>query len=367
MKNLDLREQVGQLMIMGFDGVVMSAKLRTTLHTLQPGGIILFARNIREPRQTWELLREARSTVPSPMFLCVDMEGGTVDRLRDVIAPAPSVADVVGAGNRPLFRKHGRIIGEECCTLGFNTDFAPVFDLALPASRPVLTSRTVSPDPHETVIYAREFLRGLRDAHVLGCGKHFPGLGEGKLDSHKHLPAIMKPWKQLWDEDLYPYRALHKQLPFVMIAHAAYPAVTRDRTPASLSRKWIGEILRRKVGYKGLIVTDDLDMGGVQAAAPIGEAAVQTIKAGADVFLVCQSEYSAWQAYEAVYLEAERDRRFARLVAEAAAHVMAAKRKLPALTRKVPAPGEQAMDRLRRQIWEISEELRLVKVAGANA
>ena len=112
---------------------------------------------------------------------------------------------------------------------------------------------------------------------------------------------IDKPWKRLWNEDLLPYRELPRHLPFVMVAHAAYPQVTGDRTPASLSKKWMSEVLRKKIGYRGLIITDDLDMGGVLAAASIEDAAVETLRAGADMFLVCQKEESVWRAFEAVY------------------------------------------------------------------
>ncbi|MFB3918061.1 MAG: beta-N-acetylhexosaminidase [Terriglobales bacterium] len=370
----DLRAQVGQLLIMGFDGVEPSSKLRTTLETLQPGGVILFARNIREPRQTWDLLHECQQCVEQPMFLCVDMEGGTVDRLRDVVAPAPSVADVMSAPPSPaqrakvgnLFREHGRVIGCEVRALGFNTDFAPVVDLGFEASRSVLTTRTASADPKQTVAYAHEFLRGLRDAHVLGCGKHFPGLGEANLDTHRELPAINKPWKRLWEEDLFPYRALHRQMPFIMVAHAAYPQVTKDRTPASLSRKWISDILRRKIGYRGLIVSDDLEMGGVLAAADIGKAAVSTLKAEADIFLVCHSEHAVWEAYHAVLAEAERDRRFARRIAEAAKRVRALKSKSREVKHHVPAPDERVVEKLRRQVWELGEEVRLARVAAGE-
>jgi beta-N-acetylhexosaminidase len=354
--SLDLRHHVGQLLIMGFDGTAMSSKLRTTLQSLQPGGVILFARNITGAGQTWELLRACRRSLDVPPFLCVDMEGGTVDRLKNVLAPAPSAADAYATGNRKVFRRHGRIIGGEVCALGFNTDFAPCVDLAFPPSNKVLGSRVVSADPDETVAYAREFLRGLKDAHVLGCLKHFPGLGEANLDTHHELPAIDKSWKRLWAEDLHPYRALARQAAFVMIAHAAYPAVTRDRTPASISKKWIGEVLRKKVGYRGLAITDDLEMGGVQAAASVGEAAVETIKAGADIFLACHSEKVVWETCEAVYKAAERDRRFARKVTAAANRVVAFKKKSAEVKRHVPEPGAETLDRLRRELWEFAEE-----------
>src|SRR5512146_2056261 len=364
---LDIREQVGQTLLMGFDGQECSAKLRSTLSSLQPGGIILFARNIASAQQTWTLLHDCARAVATPMFLCVDMEGGTVDRLKDVIAPAPAAAEVAATGNRTAFRLHGRVIGDEVRALGFNTDFAPVVDLGFEPSRRVLTSRTVSADPKETIAYAREFLRGLKDAGVLGCGKHFPGLGEANLDTHRELPAVAKTSARLFKEDLQPYRALHRQMPFIMVAHAAYPEVTKDRTPASLSRKWIEGILRKRIGYRGLIISDDLEMGGVQKAAPIEEAAVQTIAAGADIFLVCHNAEYVWRSYEAVLNRAERDRRFARRVAESAARVMAFKRRARELKHHAPMPTQETVDRLRRELWEFAEDVRLAQASGARA
>jgi beta-N-acetylhexosaminidase len=363
--SLELRRQVGQLLIMGFDGTTVSARLRLMLATLCPAGVILFKRNIEEATQTHALLREARKAVSNAMFLCVDMEGGTVDRLRDVIAPVPSVAEVAAASSKKLFRKHGRMIGAEVRALGFNTDFAPVLDLRFKASKKVLTSRTVSSGPREVRQYAREFLRGLRDANVLGSGKHFPGLGEANLDSHNELPSIAKSWKRLWIEDLLPYRELRRELPFVMVAHATYPEVTGDQGPASLSKKWMSDILRKKISYRGLVITDDLDMGGVLAAAPIEDAAVETLRAGADMFLVCQKEDSVWRAFEAVFKQAESNKKFARLVSEKCKRVLLAKKKSPALkSRMPPAPTQKTVDRLRREIWEFSEEVRACTLAS---
>lgn len=355
------------MLIMGFAGTTVSARLRLTLATLCPG-VILFKRNIEEAAQTHALLREVQKVVSTPMFLSVDMEGGTVDRLRDVIAPVLSVSDVAVAGSKKLFRKHGRIIGEEVRALGFNTDFAPVLDLQFAASKSVLTSRTVSADPREAIAYAREFLRGLREANVLGCGKHFPGVGEANLDSHNELPSITKPLNRLWNEDLLPYRTLRRELPFVMVAHAAYPDVTGDRTPASLSKKWMSDILRKKIGYRGLIITDDLDMGGVLAAASIEDAALETLHAGADIFLVCQKEESVWRAFEAVYKKAESDRKFAGLVSQKAQRVLAAKKKSRALkARMADAPSQKTVDRLRREIWEFGEQVRLDSLSFEGA
>ncbi len=144
-----------------------------------------------------------------------------------------------------------------------------------------------------------------------------------------------------------------------MVAHAAYPEVTGDGTPASLSKKWMSDILRKKIGYRGLIITDDLDMGGVLAAASMEEAAVETLRAGADMFLVCQREESVWRVFEAVYKKAESDRKFARLVLEKSKRVLAAKKKSkPLQSRMAPAPTQKTVDKLRREIWEFSEEVR---------
>ena len=348
---------------MGFDGTECSAKLRSTFASLQPGGIILFKRNVTGADQTWTLLRDAQSCLQQPAFLCVDMEGGTVDRLKDVIAPAPAAADVFASGNRKLFRKHGRVLAEECHALGFNVDFNPVTDIGFSPSQSVLTSRTVSDDPDDVVTFAREVLRGMSDCGVIGCGKHFPGLGEANLDTHKELPAINKPAKKLWNEDLLPYRKLHKHMPIVMVAHAAYPAVTGDKTPASLSRKWMVDILRKKIGFRGVVMADDLEMGGVLAAASIEDAAVETLKAGSDLFPICHNEEKVWSCYEAVLSAAERDRKFASLIREKAARVTALKKKAKLAGRRIPKPTQSTVEKMRRKIWELNEEVRLEKAA----
>ncbi len=340
----------------------MSPRLRSLLTRLQPSGVILFARNITGAEQTHELLRDCQAYVATPMFLCVDMEGGKVDRLKNVIAPAPAPAEVFAASERRLFRKHGKVIGDACRALGFNTDFAPVVDLALENSRSVMGSRAVSADPKKTVVYAREFLAGLREAAVLGCGKHFPGLGEANLDTHRELPLVEKPWKKLWAEDLYPYRALRRELPLVMVAHAAYPAVSHDHAPASLSKKWIGDILRKKIGYRGLVVADDLEMGGVLQAGPVEHAAVESIRAGGDLCLICHQEEFITRAHEALVREAERDRKFGRRVEEAAQRVLAFKKRHAALKRRTPAPTPAKLENLSRQLWEFGEQVRLARL-----
>jgi len=355
----DRNEEIGQLLVVGFDGTGMSPRLASLLTRVQPAGVILFARNIKSPEQTWQLLRECQKVVASPLFTCVDLEGGDVDRFRAVLGPTPSAAEVFATGDRRLFRKHGELIGENCRVLGFNVNFAPVLDLAFEASRSVMSTRAVSANPVEAMNYAKEFLAGVGSTKVLGCGKHFPGLGEGTLDSHHELPVIDKSLKGLWAQDLVPYRMLRRQLPMVMVSHAAYPQVTRDRTPASLSKVWITDILRKRIGFRNLIVSDDLEMGGVLSAAPIGEAAVDFIRAGGDLCLVCHREDYVIQAQEALAKTAERDSKFARRVAESARRVRAFKRTNAAMLRKGKLPSASTIERLTRRLWEFGEQVRL--------
>jgi beta-N-acetylhexosaminidase len=372
-----MRGQIGQLLIVGFDGTEMSPRLASLLTKIQPAGVILFARNITGAEQTHTLLRECQKCVATPLFTCVDLEGGTVDRSRNVVGSAPSPAEVFATGSRALFRKHGRVIGENCRALGFNVDFAPVLDLAFKASRKVMSSRAVSDDPKQVVAYAREFLRGLGDAGVLGCGKHFPGLGEATLDTHHELPSVEKPLRKLWDEDLVPYRSLslRRELTMIMVSHAAFPAVTKEGTPASLSKKWITDILRKKIGYRGLICSDDLEMGGVLAAAPIEQAAIEHvtighIRAGGDLGLICHQEDFILRAHKALVREAERDGRFARRVRESAGRVLAFKKKAfsqkSLARRRTPAPTSARVEKLTRQLWEFGEEIRLATLARAD-
>ena len=358
---------IGQLLIVGFDGTKMTARLTSLLTRLQPAGVILFARNINSPEQTWQLLRDCQKCVSKPLFTCVDLEGGLVDRFRDVLGPTPSAADVFAAGDRKLFRKHGQVIGENCRALGFNLDFAPVLDLALEASRSVMASRVVSSSPRDTVAYGREFLAGLRAAGLLGCGKHFPGLGEGTLDSHHELPVIEKQLKKMWTEDLLPYRKLSSLLPLVMISHAAYPLVTHDRTPASLSKVWITDVLRKRIGYRNLIVSDDLEMGGVLSTALAGKAAVEFVRAGGDLCLVCHREDYIAEAHDELAKTADCDPKFARRVAQSVRRVLAFKKKSAKLLRGTKEPSAATVEKLTRNLWEFGEQVRLETLARAES
>ncbi len=306
-----LREQVGQLFLVGLSGSTLTPEERAWLRLLRPGGVILFRRNIEEAAQTTALLREATQAAAgdgerTPALRALDLEGGLVDRLRDLQGPMPSAASVAAYGKEHFARRHGELIGRATRLLGFNTPLAPVLDLALPAALPVMRTRVTGDTPEKVLAYAKPFVQALRSERVLACGKHFPGLGGGTLDSHAATPSIPRPFEQLWAEDLAPFRELAALLPIVMVAHATYPKVPEASDAlASTSYFWITEVLRRRLDYEGLILSDDMEMGGLLTHAPIEEAAIQAILAGSDLLEVCKDPTLIFRAYEAVLGEAE--------------------------------------------------------------
>lgn len=312
-----LRQQVGKLLIVGLEGTALTAVERAWLRLIRPGGIILFRRNIEEAAQTAALLRETTEIIGAPIFRCVDLEGGLVDRLRDLIAPMPSAAQVFASGKPALYRQHGRLIAREAKLLGFNTVFAPVLDLALPESSTVMRTRVVSANPQDVITYAAGFLDGLEAEGVLGCGKHFPGLGGGNLDSHHSTPLIQRSWDIMWNEDIAPFRALAPRLPMIMASHAIYPKASHERRPASISAFWISEILRRKIKYTGLIVSDDMEMGGILTQQHIEDAVISAVSAGTDVVEICKDPALVLHSYEALLTEAEKSTPFRQKITRA--------------------------------------------------
>jgi beta-N-acetylhexosaminidase len=354
---MTLRRAAGQVLMVGLEGTQLSTVEAAWLRLLRPGAVILFRRNIEGAQQTHALLAEVKQAVDAPLLRCIDVEGGTVDRLRDLVAPMPPPFAVAATGNPALFEKHGSLIGQELRLLGLNTPLAPVLDLRTEASEKVMTSRVVSGDPQEVVAYARPFLKGLAQEGVVGCGKHFPGLGGGQVDSHHATPLITKPFDLLWKEDLLPYRRLAKQLPMVTVSHAGYPESLSGSEPASVSRYWITEILTRRISYPGLIVSDDMEMGGILTYMGIADAAVRSLEAGIHVVEICRDPALVFAAYEALLREAESSPAFARLLRRAAAQVQAFHTRRLKLDALPPAPTGSAVTQMRTAVQRFTEQV----------
>jgi beta-N-acetylhexosaminidase len=335
----NLRQAAGSLLVVGLQGAELTNFERAWLKLVRPAGIILFRRNIEAAKQTRALLEEATALCAAHSFRCVDVEGGAVDRLRDALATMPSAQAVMQAAMRSrkasLIREQGELIAQSVKTFGFNTTLAPVLDLALPVSAKVMGTRAAASTPQGVVEYAHNFLAGLSKHGVVGCGKHFPGLGGGTLDSHLETPSIHRTLRQLLRDDLIPYRELRRELPMIMVNHAAYPQTPAGNHPASTSPYWITTVLRKQIGYRGLIFSDDLEMGGILKLGPIEEAAVAAIRAGMDLIEICHSPDLILRAYEALLTEAERSAAFRKLLLARAAQT--AKQRTKLFARGIPS------------------------------
>jgi beta-N-acetylhexosaminidase len=361
-----LRRAAGSLLVVGLGGTELTGLERAWLKLVRPAGVILFRRNIAEVAQTRALLGEAMDLCGANALRCVDVEGGTVDRLRDALAPMPSAQAVAradhqltqrtnastprsqkrdrghparllgslprsqkrGLGHPTFAYKQGELVGRGAKAFGLNTTLAPVLDLGLPASAAVMGTRVAAESGADVVDYARAFVAGLAAQGVAGCGKHFPGLGGGTLDSHVETPAIERTWRELWHEDLEPYRALRDELPMVMVNHAAYPQTRGGDRPATASAFWVTTVLRKRIGYRGIVFSDDLEMGGILKYMPIEEAAVAAVRAGMDLLEICHSPELILRAYEGLVAEGERSPVFARLIVARAREVERKKARL---------------------------------------
>lgn len=365
-----IRQAAGSLLVVGLGGTELTGLERAWLRLVRPGGVILFKRNVADAKQTRALLDEATGLGARHGVRCVDVEGGTVNRLRDALSPiasAQAVAAAARTAKKPaLARKHGELIARAVKAFGFNTTLAPVVDLALPEAAEVLGSRTAGATAAEVMDYAREFLAGLAAQGVVSCGKHFPGLGGAEGDTHFVTPEIQRNWKQIWDEDAVPYRELHRVMPMVMTNHAAYPRTPGKKEPASASRFWITDTLRKRIGYKGIILSDDLEMGGILKFLPAEEAAVAAIRAGSDLVEICHSAELIMRSYEALVSEGERSTAFRRLLL-AAARESAHKRRRLYAQGVAPALSAKALESLRGDIAKFNEAVAGILEATVDA
>ncbi|MGH9400431.1 MAG: glycoside hydrolase family 3 N-terminal domain-containing protein, partial [Thermoanaerobaculia bacterium] len=264
----------------GIGGPALTPEEREILRRAPPWAVILFRRNIETAEQLTCLVAELKS-LPGPPVLCLDQEGGPVDRLQSLLGPAVSFA---AAARRGLSRRAGELAGHSCRRFGFDVDLAPVVDRGLPeAGALMLGERCAAADPGTIERAAREFLEGLHAAGVGGCLKHFPGLGRALLDTHKSLPRIQRDEheEQL---DLGPFAALMDAAGAVMISHAA----GEDGLPASLSSEIATSRLRGRLGFKGAAFSDDLEMGALSAFGELPRRAARASVAGCDLLFVCK-------------------------------------------------------------------------------
>lgn len=294
---MTLEQKVGQMFMVGFHNEdrpaqEMNRQIRTLIRDHHVGGVILFDRNIGNPRQTAELnnsmQRLALSASPGiPLLISIDQEGGKVARIREGVTQFPGGMTLGASGNPDLARQSGQVAGSELRAMGFNMNMAPVLDVNNNPKNPVIGTRSFSGDPRQVVEMASAQIQGYHDGGVLTVVKHFPGHGDTSTDSHIDLPTVTHSMDRLNRVELVPFKGVLNRTDAVMSAHITFPAL--DDTPGlpgTLSQKVLTGLLRERLGYDGVIITDDLEMGAIVDNFPAEEAAIRAVKAGADILLI---------------------------------------------------------------------------------
>ncbi len=316
---LPLEQQIGQFLFIGLPGTELDAETRALVEEVQPGGVIIFGRNVAGPEQLRSLLDEVREIVPTPPLFGIDQEGGLVDRLRRIFTPMPSARTIRQHGDLAAARALGRVTGEVLRMLGFTINFAPVMSI-MTEDRDLLSnglySRSYGRSPGEVLGYTTVYMRGLQGTGMIGCLKHFPGIGAGEVDSHEEMPVVRLSHDDLIAQDLAPYIELFQRrddrVRCVMVSHGGFPNIDiREEVtggllePASLNYNIVTRLLRQELGYKHLVVTDDLEMGAIARHCEIEDAAVRAALAGEDMLLICASPDKIRRGYHGL-LEAAR-------------------------------------------------------------
>lgn len=285
LNKLSLEEKVGQMLMFAFHGCEFNEQLKTQIDEFHLGGVIHFARNIINPDQVLELNKNIQEYSKYPMFIGVDQEGGIVQRITKGTTPFPG-AMALSASQQNIRLLHS-YVGNDLKQMNYNMVFAPVADINNNPSNPVINSRSYSDDKDLVSKYVIEAFKGFQDANLIPTVKHFPGHGDTSVDSHVSLPMVKKTRKEIENLELVPFKAaIDAGIEGVMVAHIVYPAYD-DLYPSTLSKTIITDVLREKLGFKGLVVTDSLTMGAINNNYTKKEIVTLAANAGIDVLIFC--------------------------------------------------------------------------------
>jgi len=280
----------GQPIIMGVPGPVLTEGLRALIRKVQPGGFILFARNLESPQQVFNLIREFNDLCEIPPLVTIDQEGGRVSRLRMIGEEPPSGLQLGQTDRVAWCHEHGVLTGRLLALFGFNLNLAPVIDYSIDEEADnSLRGRCYGSTPEEVIAKAGAFLSGMKSQGVLGTAKHFPGYTHCGIDPHGELPRINRTRAQLDAEELRTFRAFLTEADCYMIGHGHFPAWHREPYPASMSRPIVTDLLVRELGYQGAIMTDDLEMGAIANRFGSRQATRLALEAGEHLLLFCHN------------------------------------------------------------------------------
>ncbi len=289
-----IRAEVGQHFMVGFPGTELTPEIKQFLAEYKVGNIILFRQNIHDNKQLRSLCMELQQCIKEntgyDALIGIDQEGGIVTRLgADGVNVPGGMAIAAGSSSEGAYLA-GRMTGRQLRAVGINFDFAPDLDVNCNPDNPVIGVRSYGDTPEQVTKYGLEMMRGLQDENILACAKHFPGHGDTNLDSHLSLPCVDKPVEELERMEMYPFiQAVKAGVASIMTTHILFPALEPDSVPATMSRRIITGILREKMGYQGLVITDSMEMAAIQTYYGTEEGCVATLQAGVDIAMICHS------------------------------------------------------------------------------
>ena len=290
--------KIGQLLLSGVPGPELDSATAAIFRRVQPGGFILFGRNIKSPAQLRKLIDDLRDLSEVEPIVTIDQEGGRVSRLREIGSEPPNAQQLREKGDPELVLRHGQITGRLLRLFGFNLDLCPVLDISFDDDADnSLRGRCYGTTVEQVIHLAGAFNEGLRAEGIASCGKHFPGYSAAKVDAHHELPQIDRSRAELDGQELAVFRHFADKVDSLMIAHAFYPALEGTRTPASLSRAVVTGLLREEFGFRGLIMTDDLDMGAILNDYGLEETIRMAIGAGNDLAMICHRMQCVEEAF----------------------------------------------------------------------
>jgi beta-N-acetylhexosaminidase len=324
---LALRRQIGQLLIAGFDGLQIPIELRSLVREFGIGGVILFARNVADPEQVAELAFEAsRLSANLPAWVSIDQEGGRVARLKTPFTTWPPMATLGRSGDVVLAERFARALAAELKAVGVTLDYAPVLDVHTNPGNTVIGDRALADKPEIAARLGAAIVRTLQAEGLAACGKHFPGHGDTTADSHYELPLVEHPPDRLRAVEWVPFKAaIEARVASIMTAHVFVPSLDEER-PATLSKTIVDGILRRELGFDGMILSDDLEMKAIADRYAVPAAAVMAIEAGCDGLLICGTNHDVQAAaLEAVIHAVEENRLTIGRVEDALARLQRAK------------------------------------------
>jgi beta-N-acetylhexosaminidase len=325
----------GQVLVIGFQGTDVPTAIRRSLASGELGGLIFFARNIESAAQLHEISRSLEYPAEQPPLLAIDQEGGRVARLGAPVLKLPPMRALADVATEAQLRDCGELLGRQLAAIGLTMDFAPVLDVDSNPANPVIGDRSFATTPDAVADRALAFAAGLRAGGVLPCGKHFPGHGDTDVDSHLALPRLTHDRARLDAIELAPFRAaIAADLEALMTAHVLFDALDPE-LPATLSATVLQGLLRQELGYRGLIISDDLEMKAVADRWGVAESAVRSIEAGCDTVLVCSDVDAAFAARDALAARAADDASFRSRLADAVERSLALRRGRP----PAPAPA----------------------------